>query len=298
MWISLAHRLEYQFSTPVVLGPHSLRLEPQLSLYGVRDVRSFQSVISPRPSFRSAVQDHESNWYERITFANKTSHLSISSGFRFQIYPGNPFDFVFDTSVIRNSGPTLAEGSIWRAARLPPVHELPHDPVGQLCWLNQWLFREVTYEKRMESGIQSPQQTLTRRTGSCRDVAWLLQHLAVELGFRARFVTGYLIECPLNWSRQQEGPCDPELHAWCEVFLEGAGWRGLDPSRGLLADGRYVVLSRSLRALDTAVVDGSHSECSEPVDFNFRISVRRSNLTNHKTKALPSSHRFRRVRRP
>ncbi len=57
----------------------------------------------------------------------------------------------------------------------------------------------------MESGIQSPQQTLASRTGSCRDVAWLLQHLAVELGFRARFGTGCLIECPLSWSRPWKG---------------------------------------------------------------------------------------------
>ena len=92
------------------------------------------------------------------------------------------------------------------------------------------------YTVRMEPGVQSPDNTLDQRVGSCRDSAWLLVSVLRELGLAARFVSGYLVQLPPT-SPRSTGPSGPtkdftDLHAWTEVFVPGAGWIGLDPTAG------------------------------------------------------------------
>jgi transglutaminase-like putative cysteine protease len=112
------------------------------------------------------------------------------------------------------------------------------------------------YTRREEPGVQSPGETLSRRSGSCRDFALLFIEAARQLGVAARFVSGYLCH---GLNHESSGPAADATHAWAELYLPGAGWKGFDPTIGALAADLHVRTAVARTPAQATPVTGSYT---------------------------------------
>jgi uncharacterized protein (DUF2126 family)/transglutaminase-like putative cysteine protease len=286
--VALSHVSTYRYDHPVRLGPQVVRLRP--APHSRTRILSYSLRVLPEKHFINWQQDPQSNYLARLVFPEKTSLFSVEVDLVAEMSVFNPFDFFLEPYA--EQVPFRYEG--WQAHELAPyLLKLAAKPkfiayLGQisrkkmrtmdfLVGLNRDLSGYIRYVIRLEPGVQTPEETLTKRSGSCRDSAWLLVQVLRHLGLAARFVSGYLIQLKAD-VKSLDGPSGPEadftdLHAWCEVYLPGAGWVGLDPTSGLLAGEGHIPLACSPDPVSAAPITGALEE-SEVV-FEHRMSVSR-----------------------
>jgi transglutaminase-like putative cysteine protease len=235
----ILHRTYYNFTSTVQLGPHALRLRPKEG-HELR-IESSSLDITPAATLRWH-SDVEDNSVAIASFDTPTQQLVIESEIIIQQFNESPLDFLVDAYATDYPFAYDAEDSIVLAPYLLTATRQTSDPLVQ--WIAElWsadepiqtyallqrlcvhINQSLSYLAREQPGVQTAVDTLTLGTGSCRDFANLFMEAARHLGLAARFVSGYLYAEP---SAANYG----STHAWAEVFLPGAGWKGFDPTIG------------------------------------------------------------------
>ena len=286
--IALNHVTHYRYDRPVALGPQVIRLRP--APHCRTRILSYSLTVTPAEHFVNWQQDPQANYLARVTFPDRASQLRIEVDLVAEMAVLNPFDFFlepyaqrfpfeYEAADKRDLAPYLSCLPLTPRvrdylARLPRTETVTID---FLVELNQALSRDIRYLIRMEPGVQSPEVTLEKASGSCRDSSWLLVQLLRHLGLAARFASGYLIQLVAD-VKSLDGPSGTDhdftdLHAWCEVYLPGAGWIGLDPTSGLLAGEGHLPLACTPEPSAAAPVSGLVEDSK--VEFEHVMRVER-----------------------
>ncbi|NJR37845.1 MAG: transglutaminase family protein [Leptolyngbyaceae cyanobacterium CSU_1_4] len=261
----ISHITTYAYDRPVILAPHVIRLRPRSDV--AQKLGQFSLAVSPRPHGTSELVDLDGNSIIKVWFKEEaTTSLSIQALSQVETFRTNPFDYLLEpwaaqlpidypASLSRQLQPYLS-GQF--SGSLDPIATQLAQEVWQftegntlafLSELNQRIYTTCKYTIRETGMPLPPSLTWSQQIGSCRDVAVLFIEVCRAIGLAARFVSGY-----------QEGDGDSgdrHLHAWAEVYLPGAGWRGYDPTHGLAVAAGHVAIVASAWAQNAAPVEGT-----------------------------------------
>ncbi|HRH96700.1 MAG TPA: transglutaminase family protein, partial [Prosthecobacter sp.] len=291
--VALHHRTSYRYERPIALGPQVVRLRP--APYSRTRILSYSLKVTPEQHFLNWQQDPQSNYLARLVFEEKTREFSVEVDVVAEMSVLNPFDFFlepdaehfpfdYDDTLDNELAPFLkcldltpkfADYYTAVEKELLAMKPWPPRTIDVLVAINQRLWKDISYTIRMEPGVQTPEESLTKRSGSCRDSAWLMVQIMRRLGIASRFVSGYLIQLKPD-VKSLDGPSGTEvdftdLHAWCEVYLPGAGWIGLDPTSGLLAGEGHIPLAATPDPGSAAPISGLVEPCETEFEFEMKV---------------------------
>lgn len=277
----IKHTTRFTYSEPVSLGQFVLRLQPRNS-FDQRLVK-FSIQSNPKPARHTHCLDLHGNirhwfWFDQ----QKQSELVLTTQSVVDCLIDNPFDFtIVDSGVIslpaKYEEPVGAATEHYRHRPSPsPVvdalaKQLSQDCEGNtvsfLSLLANHLQERIKHRTRLHGESWSPTQTLERGEGACRDTAQLYIDACRAVGLAARFVSGYAYDAV------DEGHRD--LHAWAEVYLPGAGWRGYDPTIGLAVSNGHVAVAASPTPGFASPTTGTYSgeKVKSSLDFEINMSV-------------------------
>ena len=262
--LQIKHVTTYQYAETVTLLPHKLLLRPREG-HEIR-IESAELIISPAHHLQWQ-RDVYDNAVAQATFTEQGSQLSIDSRVLIQHYDDQPlnflvadyavlFPFQYNSAECADLGPYLSAifeqdrlllstwmHQFWQSGQVVETYLL-------LEWINKAIATGFTYKQREEPGVQGSAITLTRRAGSCRDFATLFIEACRSLGLAARFVSGYLYSPTLP---RGQGA----THAWSEVYLPGAGWKGFDSTSGEVVGNHHIAVAVSRHPESVPPVSGS-----------------------------------------
>jgi len=288
--VGLHHKTRYIYDRPVGLSAHEIRLRP--APHSRTPILSYSLNVSPAEHFINWQQDVFGNYIARFVFPEKTKELEITVDLVADMTVINPFDFFIESHAekfpftyeaalardltpylaIDENGPLLMQWLGTFRKSLPPNIAT----IDFLVEVNRQLQNAIGYLVRMEPGVQTCEQTLEKRSGSCRDSSWLLVQILRHCGLAARFVSGYLIQLKAD-QKALDGPSGTDrdftdLHAWAEAYIPGAGWIGLDPTSGLLAGEGHIPLACTPSPASAAAVSGGVDPCETTFDFGMTVT--------------------------
>ena len=282
--VALHHKTSYRYDRRVNLSPHEVRLRP--AAHARTPILAYSLSVNPAQHFVNWQQDPYGNYIARFVFPEPSDVLEFTVDLIADMTVINPFDFFVEKyaeqfpfaypvqlraelAAYLQADPALPLQSAWIAAATQALLAQPVGIADFLVAINQRLQRDIAYLVRMEPGVQAPEETLQKASGSCRDTSWLLVQMLRHMGLATRFVSGYLIQLTAD-VKALDGPSGTsvdftDLHAWVEVYVPGAGWIGLDPTSGMLAGEGHIPLACSATPASAAPISGF----TDPADVKF-----------------------------
>lgn len=262
--IHLTHETRYTYSQAVQFQPHRLVLRPREG----HDLRLHAMSLNTTPI-------SEIHWYRDLldnsiavaTFSEPADELRIHSEFTVSMPPspdgGRPPIAVPQISQVAGIEQLVASpylqfiyppevGKLREWFETSGVAPAPGRLKAIFDDLASVIYSTVRYNRREESGVQSPLDTLRLGTGSCRDMAVLMIETSRAIGYPARFVSGYLES---SNSRVGRG----STHAWAEIYLPESGWTGFDPSIGRKVGPGHIAVGVSQHPRGVMPVTGGYS---------------------------------------
>ena len=287
MRYAISHTITYCYDRPVHLAPHHVRLRPRSD--AAQQLQNFSLIVHPTPDGSTNNIDLGGHTTLKLWFSDRSIEtLTVQAKSEVETFRDNPFDFILEPWAV-----TLPiDYPCFLAAQLQPYlighfHAIPGviDPIAsdlaQQLWdtsngqtipflthLTQHLYQHNQYSSRETGDPYPPGLTWRKQEGSCRDLTVLFMAVCRAVGLASRFVSGY----------HEGDPDHPDnaLHAWAEVYLPGAGWRGYDPTLGLAVGDRYVALAASPDPKDAAAIQGSlrsGSRASSQLTYELSIEA-------------------------
>jgi len=266
----IIHRTYYNYSTKVTLGEHRLLLRPKED----HELRINSFILRSEPNAKIFwSRDVEDNSVAMAKFTQKTRQLFIESEVVIEQYNESPLDFLVSEYAVEYpfSYKTSDQALLMPYMILPPEQtriilnnwisyfynsNAPIQTYTLLHKIANYIFNNFTYRVREEAGVQSSQETLTLNSGSCRDFAHLFMETVRCLGLASRFVSGYLY-APLM--AHEVG----STHAWAEVYVPGAGWKGFDPTIGDIVGSNHIRVAIAADAEAVPPISGTYSGDAE-----------------------------------
>ena len=276
--IQVSHETVYYYKTPVFLGVHRALVRPREG-HDVH-IESSRLAIEPQADVRW-IRDIYGNSIAVLTFAGPSQKLSLFSELVVAHYDENPLDFLIDPNALSYPFQYATDEQI----ELIPyrLSSYPRDGAALNLWLadlytpgqlintfellnrlNTRVYESFYYAPREEPGVQTPAETIELGSGSCRDYAVLFMEASRQWGFGARFVTGYI-----QMDQGQHGA----THAWTEIYIPGAGWRGFDPTNNCFAGAGHVSIAVARDAEKASPLSGTWEGPADAFD-RMEVSVK------------------------
>ena len=258
------HYSHYEYTSPITLGPHTLRLVPQgpgLSSL-VHDLQ-----IVPTPVFRTAQVDGFGNQVIAVAFSGTTNIFRIDSRFEVVTAAYTPsFDPGFLPLPWRSESVGLSVDKTVVAFALKLAADVSYQALPFVDHLNRVLHSNMKFDVRLEGGAQDAAETLRTMKGACRDATVLFMDCCRALGLMSRFVSGYQSVADTPDGQRH-------LHAWPEVYLPGLGWRGYDPTHGLTVADGHILLCAAPSQGDTMPVEGGFSFIGSHITSTLKFGI-------------------------
>lgn len=282
MLLRISHHTRYDYAQEVSFAPHLIYLRPRET--PLHRLRSFRCNLAPQARLISTLdaQDNSALWAH---FWDKAAALNLRTEFEIETLDTNPFDFLLRPAAAKFPfAYSPAEKFALTPCLVPPfdrtqarlrswlaehLADAPPETVPFITALNARIHHAVAYARREEGAIQPSTETLALGSGSCRDFAVLLIEICRTLGLAARFVSGYLYDPP---PPGETDPAPGAMHAWVEVYLPGAGWKGLDPTRNMFCDDSFIPVAHAAQADTVNPIQGNYYAAG-PVSSRLTTSV-------------------------